>query len=159
MIALDDNQVPGHNQKVHSSFDLAGEDLSGAGSFAVESEEGVKPKVLKVTTVIDARNPRDLASIIEWAEAEQSHGERKVYVITNELAQAMKIRKAKFSGLVSVKEHAQLKAWNVSFKLIEVLSVAERRQLQQDEINDKNTTSIAAQGHSDIIANFETVGG
>ena len=47
----------------------------------------------------------------------------------------------------------------MSFKLIEVLSVAERRQQQQDEINDKNTTSIAAQGHSDIIANFETVGG
>ncbi len=133
MIAFDGTPLPGTDQKVSASFNLAGKNLSGTGSMASTSEEGVKPKVLRCSTVLAMNELAELEAITELVEATDDNGERIAYTITNDLAKSMKIRRAKFTGNVEVTQDQQLKAWKISLRLVEVLSVAEKKQQQLDE--------------------------
>ncbi|TMP88506.1 hypothetical protein CWC05_03495 [Pseudoalteromonas ruthenica] len=159
MIALNGVKVPGSNTRVHANFDLAGTNQSGVGSFAITSEEGTKPKGLTISTVLRMDELDALERITRWAEAENDYGERQVYTITNELAQSMKIRRAKFAGKINVKEDQTLKAWNLTFKLVEVKSVAEKKQQQLDETNKGISQSPAKDGHAQTLVLFEAAEG
>nr|WP_247687320.1 hypothetical protein [Pseudoalteromonas luteoviolacea] len=159
MISIDGWQVPGYDTKVSAGIKLAGSDLSGFGSFALSSDNGVKPGILNVKTKIAFVDSDELASLITKAKALDENGARTVYTINNDLAEAYKIRKAKFDGEVKATELEDLKGWQVQFKLLEVRSVSEREQQQLDETSNQASEQQSTDSQTQIQQQFEQVEG
>ncbi|MCF6442360.1 hypothetical protein L1077_23310 [Pseudoalteromonas luteoviolacea] len=159
MISIDGWQVPGYDTKVSAGIKLAGSDLSGFGSFSLSADNGVKPGVLNVKTKIAFVDSNELASLITKAKALDENGARVEYTINNDLAEAYKIRKAKFDGEVKATELEDLKGWQVSFKLLEVRSVSEREQQQLDETSNQVSEQQSTDSQAQIQQKFEQVEG
>jgi hypothetical protein len=159
MIALDGWQVPGYETKIKCSFKLAGEDLSGYGSLSMSSDNGVKPALLSVTTKIPFNEKSDLARLISKAKELDANGARVIRTVNCDVAESFKVRKAKFDGEMSATEDDEVKAWSVSFKLLEVMSKSEREQLQLDSEASNNTTPQSNDGHNALQQQFESVEG
>ncbi|MBQ4836770.1 hypothetical protein [Pseudoalteromonas luteoviolacea] len=159
VISIDGWQVPGYDTKVSAGIKLAGSDLSGFGSFALSSDNGVKPGILNVKTKIAFVDSDELASLITKAKALDENGARTVYTINNDLAEAYKIRKAKFDGEVKATELEDLKGWQVQFKLLEVRSVSEREQQQLDETSNQASEQQSTDSQTQIQQQFEQVEG
>jgi len=158
-ISLDGWNVPGYETRLNAGIKLAGGDMSGFGSFALSSDQGVKPATLSVNTKIPFIDESDLALLISKAKALDENGARVVYTITNTLAAAYKIRKAKFDGDVNASEIEDVKAWQVTFKLVEVQSVSEREQQQLDEQASISAEPQATTSNDDVQNKFNEVEG
>ncbi|MBD1582809.1 baseplate complex protein [Pseudoalteromonas sp. S16_S37] len=158
-ISLDGWQVPGFNIKVAVGVKLAGGDLSGYGSFALSSDNGVKPAIITVKTNIAMVDVAELEDLISKAKALDANGARMVYTINNAAAQAYKVRKAKFDGDVKATELEELKGWQVIFKLLEVKSISEREQQHRDKTASNNSVQQANTGHESVQSQFEQVEG
>ncbi len=127
-LILDNTLIPGFDIKVSATLTLAGEDLSGQSSYTPQAETGDKPKAMSVTTNIKFDNPADLTRLVNMAEAKNDNDSRQVYNIINTTAKAMNIRQVTFQGDLQVKEQDSLRAWSVSFKLIEFDSIPEKKE-------------------------------
>lgn len=127
-IYLDKTKIPGYNQKVSGSLQLAGEDISGTGTSTARAEKGDKAKEFNVATTIRFVTPKELTALLALAEAKDKRDERKVYNIINLTANTMGVRQVRFEGDVSVNEADTTEAWQVGFKLVEYHSVAEKKQ-------------------------------
>jgi len=127
-IYLNEQKIPGYQQKVAATLSLAGQDLSGQSSGSQQAEAGDKPKALSISTNIKFDDAKDLSLLINLAEARNANDERERYTIINPTAKAMNIRQVSFQGDVSVRESDSLEAWAVSFKLIEFQSVPEKKE-------------------------------
>lgn len=127
-IHLNGTKIPGHNQKVSVQLNLAGEDMSGQGSYTPQAETGDKPKEISVSTSIRFVDEADLTRLITLAEAKNASDERMIYNVINTTANAMSIRQVRFQGSVQVREDESLKLWLISFNLIEYRSVSEKKQ-------------------------------
>jgi hypothetical protein len=158
-ISINGWQIPGYDTKVSAGVKLAGGDLSGFSSFALSSDNGVKPATLTVKTKIALVDAAELADLIGKAKALDEHGARTEYTINNSVAEAYKIRKAKFDGEVKATELDDVKAWQVVFKLLEVKSVSEREQQHIDKTANSNSTKQANTGHEQVQQQFEQVEG
>ena len=158
-IALDGWNVPGFETRVNAGIKLAGGDMSGFGSFALSSDQGVKPGTLTVNTKIPFDQESDLALLISKAKALDENGARIIYTINNALAQTYKIRKAKFDGEVKATELEDKRGWQVAFKLVEVQSVSEREQQQLDTVANQNAITQTATSNDDIQNKFNEVEG
>lgn len=156
MITLDGWQVPGYETKINCGFKLAGEDLSGAGSYIISSDNGVKAAVLSVTTKIPFIDKTELAELITKAKALDENGARIISTVNCDVAESFKVRKVKFDGELKATEDEEVKAWVVTFKLIEVLSKSEREQQQLDGKAAENTQTQAVNGHNNLQQTFET---
>ncbi|MEQ1636725.1 MAG: hypothetical protein ABL903_08525 [Methylococcales bacterium] len=143
MIYLDKTKIPGYNQKVSGSLQLAGQDISGTGSSTARAETGDKAKELNIGTTIKFVDGNDLTALVALAEAKDTHEERKVYNIINHTAGAMGIRQVRFDGDVSISEEDSTEAWKVSFKLVEYHSIAEKKQQRSKKA--KNKPKVVAQ--------------
>nr|WP_244951652.1 hypothetical protein [Pseudoalteromonas luteoviolacea] len=159
MISIDGWQVPGYETRVNAGVKLAGGDLSGFGSFALSSDNGVKPAILTVKTKIAHADETDLAALITKAKALDENGARTVYTINNDLAEAYKIRKAKFDGEVKTTELEDVRGWQITFKLLEVRSVSEREQQQLDETSNQASEQQATDAQTQVQQQFEQVEG
>ena len=159
MIAIDGWQVPGYDTQVNAGVKLAGGDMSGFGSFALSSDNGVKPGVLTVKTKIAHVDENDLAALITKAKALDENGARVTYTVNNALAEAYKIRKAKFDGEVKATELNEVKGWQVTFKLLEVRSISEREQQQLDTTANQNSQTQSNESHAQIQQQFENIEG
>jgi len=159
MIYIGDWQVPGYETRVNCGFKLAGEDLSGAGSFLISTDAGVKAAVLSVTTKIPFIESSGLAKLINKSKALDENGARIVSIVNSDVATAFKVRKVKFDGEIKATELEDVKAWSVSFKLLEVISKSEREQQQLDAKANSNTKPQAKDGHNNVQAQFEKVTG
>lgn len=159
MISVDGWRVPGYETKVSAAVKLEGGDVSGLGSFALSTDRGVKAGVLSVTTKIPFKDHQELEDLISKAKALDGNGARMVYTVTSQVASAYKIRKAKFDGDIKAAEDDEVKAWYVSFNLLEVRSVSERQQQQIDSNAAQNATTQATTGHEQIQAQFAEVNG
>lgn len=137
MIYLDKTKIPGYKQKVSGSLQLAGEDISGTGSSTARAEKGDKAKELNVGTYIRFIDDKDLVLLLALAEAKDKKEERQVYNIINHTANAMGIRQVRFDGDVSIGEEDGTEAWQVSFKLVEYHSVAEKKQQRNQKTSKK----------------------
>ncbi|WP_158144901.1 DNA-binding protein [Vibrio metschnikovii] len=131
MFALDGKTFNIKNLQVHFDRDFKSEDMSGMSSFAMLSEQGDKPASLQVTGLIAFKDINQLADLQSMSSDKDDNGDRKLYRIVNELANAFNIREAKFNGKFSATEHDKLMAWNVSFRLVEQRSVAEQKEQRQ----------------------------
>ena len=159
MITLNSWPVPGYEIKIGCGFKLAGEDLSGAGSYLLSADNGVKAAVLSVTTKIPFIEKSDLAQLITRAKQLDEDGARIVSTINCDVAEAFKIRKAKFDGEIKAVEDEEVKAWIVTFKLLEVMSKSEREQQQLDAVAVENSQAQAADGHNSLQQQFENANG
>lgn len=159
MISIDGWRVPGYETKVSCGIKLAGDDLSGFGSFALNSDDGVKPAVVSVTTKIPFLDSDELADLITMAKGTDDNGARIVRTINSDVTQAYKVRKAKFDGDVKSVEDEEVQAWIVTFKLLEKLSTAERTQQQIDGTAAENSQTQVVDGHNSVQHAFENSDG
>jgi len=88
-ISIDGWQVPGFNTKVNAGVQLAGEDLSGGGSFGLSSDDGVKPGVLTVSTKIPFTKLDQLTELIDRSKALDENGARVVRTVNSDIAKAI----------------------------------------------------------------------
>ncbi|NRA85646.1 MAG: hypothetical protein HRU22_18265 [Gammaproteobacteria bacterium] len=159
MIALDGWQVPGYETKIKCGFKLAGDDLSGFGSFSLSSDNGVKPAVLSVVTKIPFVDKSELAKLVTKAKELDENGARMISTVNCDVAESFKVRKVKFDGELNAVEDDSMKAWVVNFRLLEVLSKSEREQQQLDSTAQENAQTQSTDGHNSLQQQFENVEG
>ncbi|HHF3140774.1 TPA: adenine glycosylase [Vibrio alginolyticus] len=132
MLTLNGTQLPLKNLRINVRQQLAGQDMSGQTSATDQAEIGSKGKILTVKGVIPFNEKQLLTNLFSRAEA-QENGARQIYRISNQTAEALKIRQVKFQGAVRADEQDSHRQWSVSFELIEHLSVPERVEQRQPD--------------------------
>ncbi|EGR0802236.1 adenine glycosylase [Vibrio alginolyticus] len=132
MLTLNGTQLPLKNLRISVRQQLAGQDMSGQTSATDQAEIGSKGKILTVKGVIPFNEKQLLTNLFSMAEA-QENGARQIYRISNQTAEALKIRQVKFQGAVRADEQDSHRQWSVSFELIEHLSVPERVEQRQPD--------------------------
>lgn len=125
-LLLDGTPVRGKGLKVAGALRIESEDLSGQTSNTASAHKGFKPKTLAITLLIPFADRANLTHLMSLAQATGSGGQRKVYRIVNDTAEAFGVRQVEFSDNVTAREDDTLKAWRISFTLSEKLSTAER---------------------------------
>ncbi|MGN7840822.1 DNA-binding protein [Pseudomonas sp. 22490] len=125
-LLLDGQKVRGKGLKVTANLRIESDDMSGQTSNTDAAHKGFKPKSLTVSLMIPYVNRTDLAQLMSWAEATAAGGQRRVYRIVNDTAEAFGVRQVEFSDNLSAREDDSLFAWRVQFSLTEKLSTAER---------------------------------
>ena len=141
MILLNNYQIPGYEQKVSASLSIAGEDMSGQSSSTTQAETGEKAKEISISTHIKFIDAKELTALITVAEAKGGQDERMIYDIINITANAMNIRQVQFQGDVQVHEEDKLRAWAITFKLVEYNSVPEKKQNTADKTKAAKVTA------------------
>lgn len=129
-LSLSAVRIPLKNLKIGVRQELAGKDMSGSSASTDQAETGDKAKVLTVSGTVPYSQPDMLHRIYTLAGA-KTKGARQIYRIENPTARALKIAQVKFQGTVSAQEDGGLRQWQVSFELIEYLSVAERTESRE----------------------------
>lgn len=125
-LLLDGQKVRGKGLKVTANLRIESDDLSGQTSNTDASHKGFKPKALTVSLLIPFKDRADLTQLMSWAQATAAGGQRHVYRIVNDTAEAFGVRQVEFSDNFSAREDDSLHAWRVQFGLSEKLSIAER---------------------------------
>lgn len=125
-LLLDGQKVRGKGLKVTANLRIETEDMSGQTSNTAAAHKGFKPKTLTVALLIPYKDSAHLTQLMAWAQATQSGGQRHVYRIVNDTAEAFGVRQVEFSDNLSAREDDSLAAWRVQFSLTEKLSTAER---------------------------------
>jgi cell division protein ZapA (FtsZ GTPase activity inhibitor) len=128
MLSLNGELVKLSSMRVEMSMELKDQDMSGQSSGTNTAEQGDKGKKLSFTGQIPFNDSDTLTRLYQLASAKDQHQNRQVYRVGNDIAQALKIRQAKFTGRINASEHGSLLAWNVSFELREHNSVAEQKE-------------------------------
>lgn len=126
ILQLDDRVIDGYGHTITAELALPSEDLSGTGSSSLTAENGTKPKRLRCSMNIRFDDLEQLQLINRLAEAKQESGQRKVFNIINQTAEAFNIRQVRFTERLTAQELSDSEAWQVSFVLLEYQSVAER---------------------------------
>ncbi|UXI00422.1 adenine glycosylase [Photobacterium sp. TY1-4] len=132
MLTLNGTQLALKALRISVRQQLAGKDMSGQTSATDQAETGSKGKILTVKGVIPFAQKTLLTDLFSMAEA-QDNGARQIYRISNNTAEALKIRQVKFQGAIRSDEQDSLRQWAVSFELIEHLSVPERVEQRQPD--------------------------
>jgi hypothetical protein len=134
---LDKVKIPGYGLNLSASLHLAGEDISGDSSSTARAEKGDKAIELNVGATIPFVDEKDLRFLKKLAEAKDKNDERKVYNIINQTANALDVKQVRFEGDVSINEEDSLRAWTLSFRLVEYHSVAEKKQARNTKTTKK----------------------
>lgn len=130
-LLLDRTSIQGHNLKVTANLKIESESLSGQTSSTADVHKGFKPKTLTVSLQIAYKNPDQLSSLIQLAQALEKTGKRKIYRVVNDTAATFGIKQAQFSDNFSAREDDNLKQWQVQFVLTEYRSTAEKTEQRQ----------------------------
>jgi len=159
VITLNGWKVPGYETKISCGVKLDGEDLSGAGSYLINADKGIKGAVVSVTTKIPFVDKSALTLLITKSKTLDENGARQVFTINSDITEAYKVRKAVFDGEIKTIEDEDVHAWVVSFKLLERQSKSEREQQQRDATAANNSTSQVNNGHVSVQQAFDKVEG
>ncbi|MGL4193178.1 MAG: DNA-binding protein [Vibrio sp.] len=127
MFALDGQTFNIKNLIVNFAREFKDQDMSGMSSLTFSSEQGDKAAELEVSGLIAFKDIAQLA-ILESMIGAKDGGDRKVYRVANEVANALKIKTAKFTGNFSAVQQESKMAWQISFRLKEHNSVAEQKE-------------------------------
>ena len=152
MLTLNGTQLPLKNLRISVRQQLAGQDMSGQTSATDQAETGSKGKILTVKGVIPFNKKQLLTNLFRIAEALED-GARQIYRISNQTAEALKIRQVKFQGAIRADEQDSHRQWSVSFELIEHLSVPERVEQRQP---DKLAAQQKVQGVSTPVTSGQS---
>lgn len=129
IFALDGEAIPLKNIKVNPSVQFQDKDQSGQTSSTAVAEQGIKPKELRVTGVINFTDDKILSRLFALAEAKDG-GKLKRYRVANHTAKAINFRIATFTGNIDASEIDGQMAWQVTFTLREHLSVSEKKDIR-----------------------------
>lgn len=155
-LALDGKPIYLRNFKAAVSMTREESDMSGQSSSTKKADKGVKAKKLKVTGTIPYKDVQWLKTLMQYAEGVDGKNQKKKYRIANRTAEAVNFREGVFSGEVSITEGTML-AWEVSFELSEINSVAEKKEKRAKKPKAKGgekATNKNGYGPS----NFEQIG-
>ncbi len=119
---------------------IKAKDISGSGSSTEKLDEGTKAKSLAVAGRIAIANAADLTELIKLAESRGSDGERLVYTIIDDTADAGGIDRVQFSSDLDVRQIKGIRGWNVTFTLSEFLSTSEK----VEELKKAGYTTVTA---------------
>lgn len=155
-LVLDGKPVVGTGLTVKAAMKIADDDASGKTSSTATVEAGIKAIQLNCTVIIAYENKDDLSALTNLATAVDDKDKRIIYTVGNETANAMNMKKAKFSDNFMVNPYGNKQAWKVSFTLIEVKSVAEKKQ---DKQTNKTVKAEAAKNKPVAGANQQTQAG
>ncbi len=128
MLSLNGEIIKLDGMTVAMSMELKDQDMSGQSSGTDAAEQGDKGKKLTFAGTIPFKSVETLTKLYQLASAKDESDSRQVYRVGNDIARALKIRQAKFTGNINATEHGSLLAWNVSFELREVNGVAEQKE-------------------------------
>lgn len=133
-LILDEYTVPGYGLTVGISTALKDEDASGESSGTARAGKGKKGKKLEVRASLQYLYADKLRELMRVAEATEK-GDAKIYTVTNDTANTAGMRQATFRGTIRADEDATFRKWDISFTLVEHLSVpemAESREARKD---------------------------
>jgi hypothetical protein len=128
MFALDGKTFGLKNLIVNFEREFKSKDMSGQSSATDHAEQGDKAARLSVSGLIAFQDIDRLKTLEAMSAARDSAGERLVYRIVDDVANAFKIRQVKFTGRFSAAQQVGIMAWQVSFHLQEYGSIAERKE-------------------------------
>jgi hypothetical protein len=161
---LNDYLVPLEGLKVSVQTTFDSEDLSGETSSTAQAHKGIKPKEFSAGFIVAFATPDKLADFYAAAEAVTDSGDLVVYDITERTANAVNVRQVTFCGRIDTREADDLEAWRVSFRLKEVLSVAEKTEQRQEVAEAQPTTTegeavaaAPAQEQAEPLTGFEGI--
>lgn len=141
---LDDHTVPDRDFKCSMSMRIDAANLAGQSSGTSTAHKGFKPKVFTVTLTIAYIDAHLLGELIAIAEAKNKDGGLRVYNITDELANSVKVRRVQFAEEFHVREKEQLQAWTIQFTLQDYQSVPEKVEQRQALSNAPAQTADGA---------------
>ena len=124
-LALNGESIRLKNMRVTVSQQCPDKDQSGGTSSTAKSEEGAKGKELRVSGEIPFKDIAILTRLFQLANATETGGARTVYRVANNVARAVNLREASFSGTIDAPQQEGRMSWLVTFTLTEFLSVAE----------------------------------
>ena len=127
-LALNGESIRLKNMRVTVSQQFPDKDQSGGTSSTAKSEEGAKGKELRVSGEIPFKDIAILTRLFQLANATKTGGARTVYRVANNVARAVNLREASFSGTIDAPQQEGRMSWLVTFTLTEFLSVAEKKE-------------------------------
>ncbi|SJN58735.1 DNA-binding protein [Vibrio ruber] len=131
MFALNGQTFGLKNLTVSFERELKSKDMSAQSSGTEQAEQGDKAATLNVSGLIAFHDIHKLEALQTMSSAKDDKGNRMVYTIVEEMANAFKIKKVRFSGRFSAAQQDNVMAWQVSFQLKESNSVAEQKEARQ----------------------------
>lgn len=102
-------------------------DQSGQSSSTNAAEQGIKAKELKVSGLIAYRDSEQLTRLYALAESLDPKGQLTRYRVGCDIARAINLREATFSGTIEASPVDNKMVWQVSFTLKEKSSVPEKK--------------------------------
>lgn len=138
VLALDGESIILKNPSISAEYDLPDEDQSGQSSSTNSSEQGIKPKKLNISGLIEYSTPDYLSRLIELSYQTDRGGAKKLYRIANSTANVINLREGVFSGKISIAPHSTLLAWQINFTLSERKSVPEKREARAQQRAQEN---------------------
>jgi len=136
MFALNGKTFDIKNIVVNFSRDYKSQDMSGMSSMTDDSEQGEKAAELEISGLISFKHLNQLTELEQMSAAKDAAGDREVYRVVNDVANAFKIKMAKFAGKFSITQQESQMAWKVSFRLKEHHSIAEQKE-QRHKVKTK----------------------
>ncbi|MFT6986225.1 MAG: hypothetical protein ACJAT7_002048 [Psychromonas sp.] len=133
MLSLNGEIIKLDAMTVAMTMELQDKDMSGQSSGTDAAEQGDKGKKLTFAGIIPFKSVETLTKLYQLASAHDETDSRQIYRIGSDMARALKIRQAKFTGSITATEHGALLAWRVSFELREVNGVAEQKEIRKKQ--------------------------
>ncbi len=125
---LNNYTVPNKEFKISVDMEFDASSLGAQTSSTESAHKGIKPKAVSVNLLIPHVNASDLTALTSIAESTGTDGSLTTYTVTDPLCNAMNIRKVTFAKNFTVADDMSLKAWRVSFSLVEYNSVPEKAE-------------------------------
>ncbi|WP_051249654.1 hypothetical protein [Maridesulfovibrio zosterae] len=130
-LRLGSYNVPGYGLKVNGGMEIYEEEISGETSGTDTAHKGIKAKTLNVSLNIRFKDYAKLQELIRVLETKNDSGEMMVYTIANTTANAGGITQVSCCESVGWNELDSQRAWSITFKLREYLSVPEKVEQRQ----------------------------
>lgn len=130
--------------EVRLTLEMPNDDASGKTSSTETINGGVKPKRLSVSCTLAMKESKSLKKLIKMAESIEKDGNRSVYTVSDETADAADIREVIFHDRLDVRKRDNLLAWQISFTLREHKSVPEVKEQRSSASSGPATTGSAA---------------
>lgn len=161
-LRLGSYNVPGYGLKVKGGMEIFEEEISGETSGTDTAHKGIKAKTLAVSLNIMFKDESKLQELIRTLEAKDGNGEMKVYTVANLTANAGGITQVSCCERVEWDEQEGKRAWSVTFKLREYLSVPEKVEQRQKGVaavveNEPGQSTGAVKPATDIKTSWAKV--
>lgn len=148
-LALNGEAITLKNMRVTVSQQFPDKDQSGQTSSTSKAEQGAKGKELRVNGEIAFKDVATLSRLFQLANATDSGGKRTVYRVANNVARAVNLREATFSGTLDAPPQDGRMSWAVTFTLTEFLSVPEKKEAAANARKSSSVQTAGGAGQAD----------